>query len=404
MIGQAIKSSCIMHCENSILNLKNTFIISNMNVCFVIPNFNFFISHRADLVKELATQFNIHVITDVSNATDDQIKEFADQSIQIHNLKARNGSMSIKGYFKYIYNLRKIINSIKLDYVFYTTIEISFFGALLKRFINIKKSFFLITGVGSTFYSSKPRYRIIRMIQKITFKVCALNNDHLFIFQNNDDLKLLIKLGFVKNENCLIIPGNGINMNQFSFFKRDYSQEPIFFFASKLLISKGVEEYLKAAKKIIKKNLNAKFLIAGKYDPTQHDPISANSYKKLLEDKEITYLGELSYEEMNEAFRKSTIFVLPSYGEGIPKVLLEAAATGLPLITTDAPGCRDCIKNEINGKLISPRNTNELTDAMESIILTNESKMLEYSRNSELIVHSRYSLDAITKKYINLIN
>jgi glycosyltransferase involved in cell wall biosynthesis len=193
-------------------------------------------------------------------------------------------------------------------------------------------------------------------------------------------------------------------VNQFPFFKRDYSQEPTFLFASKLLISKGVEEYLKAAKNIIKKNLNAKFLIAGKYDPTQHDPISVNSYQKLLNEEKITYLGELSYRQMNEAFRKSTIFVLPSYGEGLPKVLLEAAATGLPLITTDVPGCRDCIKNETNGKLISPRNISELTDAMESFIFTKESKMLEYSRSSELIVHSRYSLDVITKKYISLIN
>ena len=107
---------------------------------------------------------------------------------------------------------------------------------------------------------------------------------------------------------------------------------------------------------------------------------------------------------MSEALNNSTIFVLPSYGEGLPKVLLEAAATGLPLIATDVPGCRDCIENGKNGILIKPRDIQGLKNAMESLIFSHADTMLEYSKRSTLIVNSKYSLDVITKKYICLID
>jgi glycosyltransferase involved in cell wall biosynthesis len=325
------------------------------------------------------------------------------QNIKIHHLQARNGSMSLKSYFQYFSSLKKKIDSLNLNYIFYTTLEISFFGALLNNFINIKKSFFLVTGVGSTFYSNKLKYRIFRVVQKIVFKICALNNNYLFIFQNNDDLKLFTKRGFANKKSSMVIPGNGINTSQFPFFSRDYLQDPIFLFASKLLISKGVEEYLGAARHLINKNLSAKFLIAGKYNKAEPDSISPSSYAALQNDSQVTYLGELSYEQMSEAFNNSTIFVLPSYGEGLPKVLLEAAATGLPLITTDVPGCRECIENEKNGKLIKPRNYNELKDAMESFILTDVNTMHEYSKKSSFIVNNKFSLDVVAEQYIGLI-
>ena len=375
-----------------------------MKVCFVIPNFNFFKTHRADLVKSLAKHYEMHIITDINSVIENEIKEFSRYKIKIHHLEARNGSMGLNAYFKYLLNLKKKINSLNLDYIFYTTLEISFFGALVKYFINIKKSFFLVTGVGSTFHSTKFKYQLFRLIQKITFKICALKNNCLFIFQNNDDLDLFLRRGFASKKKCIVIPGNGINTSQFSYFSRDFLKEPIFFFASKLLISKGVEEYLKAARELMNKKISAKFLIAGKYDPAESDPISASSYEALQNDNQVTYLGELSYEQMSEAYKNSTIFVLPSYGEGLPKVLLEAAATGLPLITTDVPGCRDCIENKKNGKLIKPRNFHELKDAMESFILTDEKTMLEYSKKSSLIVKSKFSIDIITKKYIGLLN
>lgn len=374
-----------------------------MKVCFIIPNFNFFKTHRADLVKELTAHHEMHVITDVSLASKQEINEFSKQNIKIHHLQARNGSMGFKPYFQYFVSLKKKINSLNLDYIFYTTLEISFFGALLKNFINIKKSFFLVTGVGSTFYNNNLRYRIFRVVQKIVFRVCALNDNYLFIFQNNDDLKLFTKRGFANKKNSIVIPGNGINTNQFPFFSRNYLQEPIFFFASRLLISKGVEEYLGAARHLISKNLSAKFLIAGKYNEAEPDSISPSSYAALQNDSQVTYLGELSYEQMSEAFNNSTIFVLPSYGEGLPKVLLEAASTGLPLITTDVPGCRDCIENEKNGKLIKARNFNELKDAMESFIYTEANTMFEYSKESSFIINNKFSLDVIAEKYISLI-
>jgi len=374
-----------------------------MKVCFVIPNFNFFKTHRADLVKELSAYYEIHVITDVSLTSKYEINKFSKGNITIHHLQSRNRSMNFNSYYAYLTNLKKKIDFLNLDYIFYTTLETSFFGALLKNFINIKKSFFLVTGMGLTFSNNKFKFQILRVIQKIVFKACALHDNYLFIFQNNDDLKLFTKHGFASKNHCLVIPGNGINRNQFPFFSRDFLQEPTFLFASKLLISKGVEEYLEAAKLLIEKKLSAKFLIAGKYDPKESDPISAKLFKALLNDNQVDYLGELSYKQMSEVFNNSSIFVLPSYGEGLPKVVLEAAATGLPLITTNVPGCRECVKHGCNGLLVEPGNIVELAEAMETLIL-NKSNLSMYSKNSHEMIKNHYSLELISREYLKLLN
>jgi len=374
-----------------------------MKVCFVIPNFNFFKTHRADLVKELSAYYEIHVITDVSLTSKYEINKFSKGNITIHHLQSRNRSMNFNSYYAYLTNLKKKIDFLNLDYIFYTTLETSFFGALLKNFINIKKSFFLVTGMGLTFSNNKFKFQILRVIQKIVFKACALHDNYLFIFQNNDDLKLFTKHGFASKNHCLVIPGNGINRNQFPFFSRDFLQEPTFLFASRLLISKGVEEYLEAAKLLIEKKLSAKFLIAGKYDPKESDPISAKLFKALLNDNQVDYLGELSYEQMIEVFNNSSIFVLPSYGEGLPKVVLEAAATGLPLITTNVPGCRECVKHGCNGLLVEPGNIVELAEAMETLIL-NKSNLSMYSKNSHEMIKNHYSLELISREYLKLLN
>ena len=106
---------------------------------------------------------------------------------------------------------------------------------------------------------------------------------------------------------------------------------------------------------------------------------------------------------MKECFNQSSVFVLPSYGEGLPKVSLEAASTGLPIITTDVRGCRDCVKNGHNGLLINPKNTKDLKNAMESLILLDPVTLYKYGKNSSRMVESKYSLDLITSEYLKLI-
>lgn len=374
-----------------------------MKICFVVKKLDFFISHRLDLARNLAKTNTVSLITNIDNEDKEQIKKISNYKIQIYELEERKGSSNIFSYIKYALSLRKLIQKIQPDSIFFVTLEISFIGALINNFTRLNKNFFLITGLGPFFFSPKLKYRFARYIQKISFLSSQLQGNHKFIFQNFEDMNTFKNLGFAKQSQMILIPGNGIDTRHFPFYERIRNKEIIFLFAARLTLSKGLNEFLYSALLISKKYDNAKFLVAGKFDSSDPDSISETDYKKLISNKKIIYLGHLSHEEMKECFNQSSVFVLPSYGEGLPKVCLEAASTGLPIITTDVRGCRDCVKNGHNGLLINPKNTKDLKNAMESLILLDPVTLYKYGKNSSRMVESKYSLDLITSEYLKLI-
>jgi glycosyltransferase involved in cell wall biosynthesis len=200
-----------------------------------------------------------------------------------------------------------------------------------------------------------------------------------------------------------MIKGNGINIHDYYFLERKFKKNLTFLFASKLIKSKGIIEFLDASKIILKKYPTTKFLIAGKYDDLNPDSISYKEYKNIISDISISYLGNLSQIELKEYFYKSSVFVMPSYGEGLPRVVLEAAATGMPIITTNVHGCRECVMPGYNGLLVESMNEIALAEAMESFIL-NTLVLSQYSKNSHEMVKNNYSLKLIAKEYFKALN
>jgi glycosyltransferase involved in cell wall biosynthesis len=201
----------------------------------------------------------------------------------------------------------------------------------------------------------------------------------------------------------MIIRGNGINMHDYYFLERNFEKNLTFLFASRLVQSKGIIEFIDAAKIILKKYPSTNFLIAGKYDDLNPESISDSAFKNIESDISISYLGNLSQIELKECFYKSSVFVMPSYGEGLPKVVLEAAATGMPIIATNVNGCRECVKPTFNGLLIEPMNVLGLADAMEICIL-DTLKLSQYSENSYQMIKDKFSIELISKEYFKALN
>ena len=166
--------------------------------------------------------------------------------------------------------------------------------------------------------------------------------------------------------------------------------------------SKGFNEFLEAGKILMTKYPETKFVVAGKLDFENPETISEKTYQS-LKDSKIEFLGEVAYEEMNNLYKKTTIFVLPSYREGLPKVALEAASTGMPLILTDVPGCRECVEDNVNGYLIREKDSNDLISKMEKFILNPET-IGPMSISSRKIIEKRFSLNLISQEFLKLIN
>ena len=372
-----------------------------MKICFVVSEIGFFLSHRYALAKEISSKHHVVLITDTSKATSGNLFKLEDAGIEIIPLKKRSNSASLSEYLRYVLELKKKINICSPEYVFFTTIELSMFGALIHNLISVKKTFFLITGFGPFFLPNDLKTRLFRAINKLAYLFLIFNKNYQFIFQNQDDMNMFLNKNISNKSNSLLIRGSGINTKEFSFVERDEKKELTFLFAARLVKSKGFNEFLEAGKIIITKYPETKFFVAGKLDFENPETISEKTYKS-LKDSKINFLGEVSYEEMNNLYKKATILVLPSYREGLPKVALEAASTGMPLILTNVPGCRECVADNVNGYLIRAKDSNDLISKMEKFIL-NPEIIRPMSISSRKIIEKRFSLNLISQEFLRLI-
>ena len=148
-----------------------------MNICFAIAHYKFFHSHRLDLTKELAKTHAVSIVTDCSKAIPQEIKYLKSLGIEVINLPGRSKK---NGYISYALSLRRVIQNINPEIVFYVTLEMSVFGAMIHHLLKIKKSFFLITGLGPFFYGKKLKYLGIKVYTKTSLCFC-INETKLFI-------------------------------------------------------------------------------------------------------------------------------------------------------------------------------------------------------------------------------
>ena len=371
-----------------------------MKICFVVIEIGYFLTHRFALAKEISNEHNVVLITDTSKAKPEDFLKLEAAGIEIIQLKKRPNTSTLTEYSRYIRQLRRTIKTCSPEYIFYTGIETSMFGALIHNLTNVEKAFFLITGIGPFFLSNDTRKRLFRIVNKVAYLFLNFNKNFKFIFQNQDDMKMFINKNLSKKSNSLVIASSGINTKEFPFFERSGKKELAFLFAARLVKSKGFNEFLEAGKITMEKYPATKFLVAGKLDFENPETVSEKTYQS-LQDSEIEFLGEVAYEEMNNLYKQATIFVLPSYREGLPKVALEAASTGMPLILANVPGCRDCVEDGVNGYLINEKDSNDLIAKMENFIL-NPGMITPMSISSRKIIEKKFSLNLISKEFLKL--
>jgi len=258
-----------------------------------------------------------------------------------------------------------------------------------------------ITGMGRIFTENSFKNSVLQLVYNIVQKLVALRVDFT-VFQNDDDYAYFIKNNLVKNYNSKVIKSSGLNLKTFSvttdntkldLLKEELSlnDEKTFILVSRMVEQKGIRYYLQAAKLCYEKGYNYNFLLVGQLDTDK-----SISLEEIQEYKQyVTYLGRR--EDVKELLQLSDIFVLPTYyREGVPRVLLEASALGLPLIATDMPGCRDVVEDEYNGKLIKIKNTQDLFEKM--VYVAQSDKFKEYAQNAKQKV-KEFDLDKVVIKY-----
>jgi glycosyltransferase involved in cell wall biosynthesis len=275
----------------------------------------------------------------------------------------RNGTSPVRDVRTFC-DLYKIIKSEKPDKIFTYQAKTVIYGSLAARLTGNSEVYPLIAGVGSILLSEKPS--LIKSIVKAEYKAALSKAKNIF-FQNKSDIEVYTKLGIADKEKIVMINGSGVNLEKFT--PLPLPEDNVFLFIGRLIVHKGVMEYLDAARIIKKKYPDTRFLIVGPFD-TNPTAITLQDLLPYVEDGTVEYYGEQS--DVREFLEKCRIFVLPSYREGTPKSVLEALACARPVITTDAPGCKETVEDGYNGFLVPVNNVQILCDKMELLINSKE--------------------------------
>jgi glycosyltransferase involved in cell wall biosynthesis len=374
-----------------------------MKIVFVVNELDFFLRTHINLASNISRIHDVELIADTSNSSGEDLDFVEKMGIKLNVLNRKKNAKNIFSYLSFISSLLFMLRRIKPDYIFYITLEISFFGSLISHFIKIKKSIFIVTGLGPFFFKKELKYRFFNMLQRYSFRILnTLKKNFHFIFLNSDDKELLTSLYKINSLNFSLIHGEGIDRKEFRYVQRDISV-PRFLLASRLIRSKGIECYIAAAKRIKTNYPHVKFSIAGIFNIDNPESISMKLYEEIKTDVDINFLGEISHKHMEKCLHENNVFVLPSEREGLPRVVTEAASTGMPLILSNVPGCKDCIINNKSGILVNYMDEDQLYNAMKCFVDDIELIAL-MGQESAKFAGEKFSIETITKQYLEIIS
>ncbi|WP_256360298.1 glycosyltransferase family 4 protein [Methylomonas koyamae] len=216
------------------------------------------------------------------------------------------------------------------------------------------------------------------------------------IFQNPTDRDLMLELGVVSPEQTVLVRGSGVDLQRFAVAPEPAGRLQVLM-AARLLYDKGVREYVEAARLLRQQGVDARFVLVGDRDDGNPSSLSRQEVEALRADSNIEFLGFQT--NMPQLLAAANIVVLPSYREGLPRVLEEAAACGRAVVTTDVPGCRDAIEANASGLLVPVRDAAGLADAIRRLLEDGELRR-EMGRQGRQLAERRYAVAAIVDAHL----
>lgn len=315
---------------------------------------------RGDLIKKIKAS-NYDVIVTGPDLSD--VERITKLGADFKEIPMNKTGTSILSDLKYCFKLLKLFRTEKPDVTLGYTVKPVIYGSIAAKLSGVKHIACMVTGGGYVFTSKNLKARLLGLLVKILYRIAFTCADCV-IFQNPDDLDEFCKLKLANRKKCALVNGSGVNMKSFS--PAPLSNKPVFFMLSRLLKSKGVCEYLKAAELVKAEYPDAEFNLLGKFEYKMQDAVPGEVVLDYINRGIINLIPETF--DVRPYFESCSVYVLPSYREGTPRTVLEAMAMGRPIITTDINGCRETVKDGINGYLVPVGDVKALANAMKRFI------------------------------------
>jgi glycosyltransferase involved in cell wall biosynthesis len=360
---------------------------------FLVTEDWYFVSHRLPLaIAAKARGFDVAVATRVRNDGD----AIRDAGLRLIPLDFERASLSPVSESRTIAQLVALYRREAPDIVHHVALKPVLYGAIAARLAGTPAIVNAIMGLGFVFSSNAAKARLLRPAVQRMLKSALGRTGSRTIVQNADDLAFLTGNGLTPPDTVRLIPGSGVDVGLYSDAPPPDDGVPMIVLPARLIRPKGVMEFVEAARRLSAEGLRARFVLAGAPDPSNPASLSDDEIRSLVESGVVEHWGWRA--DMPAVLEAATAVCLPTYyGEGIPKSLIEAAASGRAIVTTDTPGCRDIVKQGVNGWLVPPRDVDALTAALREAIV-DRNRALRYGEQGRALVRNGFSLDEIVRQ------
>ena len=364
-----------------------------MKVLLVSPKNRTIYNFRGELIKAIKDAGHEVTATGPDLAGLDKIERLG---VNFFEMPMKKAKLNPIGDLKYCFALMRLIKKEKIDAVLGYTIKPVIYGAIAARLAGVKNINCMVEGVGYIFTSKTLKAQILRVAVTILYTIafaCARN----VIFLNPDDRDEFISRGLVSRRKTYVVNGAGISLARYT--PAPYPERITFFMLSRLLESKGVVDYLQAAASLKKRHPQVRFVLLGECDGLP-DELSEDDIKPYVSAGVVEHFGET--DDVRPFFADASVYVLPSYREGVPRTVLEAMATARPVITSDAPGCRETVVDGENGFLVPVKSPAALEEKMEFFI-SNPEKIAGMGAKSLKLCREKFAAERVNRDMLRIM-
>jgi len=329
---------------------------------YVVNLARWFTTHRLDLAKA-ARSAGYEVI--VATPSSKYVEQIENAGLTWLPLEYSRGSLNPFHELRLFFQLASLYRRVRPDLIHHVTAKPVLYGTVAARLTTNSSIINAFTGLGHVFLGNEFRYRLARALLGLFYKLFLRASRSKAIFQNPEDMAFFVGQGWLAASQCVVIP-SGVDVEKFSPTERSENGAVRIILPARMLRTKGVVEFVSAARVLKARGVDARFILVGAPDPENPASIPLPEIERWAEEGVIEYWGET--DDMPRIYQAADIVCLPSYREGMPKVLIEAGACGIAVVTTDTPGCRDVVIHGVNGLLVPVGEIASLADALDSLI------------------------------------
>lgn len=355
----------------------------------------FFISHRLPIaIAAKKAGYDVHIACKFTEHYD----YLASLGFTLHEVPFHRSGSGVIHELKTLLIIKRLFKEVAPDLVHAVTIKPVLYGGAAARILGVKRVVFAVSGLGLVFVAEGRAAKLRRWFISRLYKFALSVKNSRVIFQNPADKKVLQCAVGLPEALCVMIKGSGADLSTYAM--QPEPEELSVVMAARLLKEKGVYQFVEAARALKSRGVNATFKLVGEPDPGNPNTVSKNELELWRAEGAVELLG--FRQDISNIFAQSNIVVLPSfYGEGLPKVLIEAAACGRAVVTTDNPGCVEAIESERTGLIVPAKDSLALADAIERLVLDGTLRR-SFGVAGRQLAEREFDINSVVKKHLDI--